>query len=310
MLAAEDYLAGNPAQDPTGPHYLSYYTDALDANGVAYDVYDVDREGHAAPDLLGVLNHYDAVVWYTGDDYLTRQARPAAGHGHRAPGGRGDDRRPRVPQRGRQAALHGQARRASSTPRATSSATSASRSWTAAPTRDESLALNVLDPQFCHKNGEDADETRRVRRLARVQRGRPDAGRRLHHAQRRLPPVLPGGVHLRERRQHGRGDRGRRLPPVRHDGHGRAVRGPHLGLRRDRARATRTTPPRSPSRARCSTRQQYPLYADSRSLASWLRPGAGPFSPFSGQYYMASNAHSTAYKRLGKTVDLTGTDER
>ena len=28
-----------------------------------------------------------------------------------------------------------------------------------APTRDESLALNVLDPQFCHKNGEDADET-------------------------------------------------------------------------------------------------------------------------------------------------------
>ena len=39
-----------------------------------------------------------------------------------------------------------------------------------------------------------------------------------------------------------------------------------------------------------------------------MRPGAGPFSPFSGQYYMASNAHSTAYKRLGKTVDLTGDD--
>ena len=46
ILAAEDYLAGNPAQDPDGPHYLSYYTDALDANGVAYDVYDVDRMGH------------------------------------------------------------------------------------------------------------------------------------------------------------------------------------------------------------------------------------------------------------------------
>ena len=51
---------------------------------------------------------------------------------------------------------------------------------------------------------------------------------------------------------------------------------------------------------------KYPTFADSRSLASWLRPGAGPFSPFSGQYYMASNAHSGAYKRLGKTVDLTG----
>ena len=45
VLAAEDYLAGNPAQDPDGPHYLSYYTDALDANGVGYDVYDVDRDG-------------------------------------------------------------------------------------------------------------------------------------------------------------------------------------------------------------------------------------------------------------------------
>ena len=68
VLAAEDYLAGNPAQDPEGPHYLSYYTDALDANGVGYDVYDVDRMGHQAPDLLGVLSHYDAVIWYTGDD--------------------------------------------------------------------------------------------------------------------------------------------------------------------------------------------------------------------------------------------------
>ena len=45
ILAAEDYLAGNPAQDPDGPHYLSYYTDALEANGVGYDVYDVDRMG-------------------------------------------------------------------------------------------------------------------------------------------------------------------------------------------------------------------------------------------------------------------------
>ena len=52
--------------------------------------------------------------------------------------------------------------------------------------------------------------------------------------------------------------------------------------------------------------QKYPTFADSKSLASWMRPGAGPFSPFSGQYYMASNAHSTAYKRLGKTIDLTG----
>ena len=178
MLAAEDYLAGNPAQDPDGPHYLSYYTDALDANGVAYDIYDVDRMGHAAPDSLGVLSHYDAVIWYTGDDYLTRKPGQPPGHGHRAPRGRGDDRRPRVPQRGRQAALHGQAGRPCSTRRATSSATSASRSRTA-PRRRESGA-NVLDPQYCNKNGTDGPSrhVRRGRSSTRTTRRRPTGASR------------------------------------------------------------------------------------------------------------------------------------
>ncbi len=71
VLAAEDYTGISPAQAP-GPHYLSYYTDALDANGIGYDVYDVDANGRTAPTLLGVLSHYDAVVWYTGDDVITR----------------------------------------------------------------------------------------------------------------------------------------------------------------------------------------------------------------------------------------------
>ena len=57
----------------TAPQYLSYYTDALTANGVAFDVYDVDAHGRTAPDDLGVLSHYDAVVWYTGDDVVTRE---------------------------------------------------------------------------------------------------------------------------------------------------------------------------------------------------------------------------------------------
>ena len=51
---------------------------------------------------------------------------------------------------------------------------------------------------------------------------------------------------------------------------------------------------------------RYPLYADSRSVADWLRPGAAPFSPYSGTQYMSAGADSTSYKRLGKTVDLTG----
>jgi hypothetical protein len=74
ILAAEDYTGASPAKPGvTAPQYLSFYRNALDANGVAYDVYDVDARGRTAPDNLGVLSHYDAVLWYTGDDTVTRE---------------------------------------------------------------------------------------------------------------------------------------------------------------------------------------------------------------------------------------------
>ena len=79
-MSAEDYtgdVAVWHAAATEPPDYLSYYADALDANGVAFDVYDVDAHGRTAPDSLGVLGHYDAVVWYTGDDLVTRE--PVAG---------------------------------------------------------------------------------------------------------------------------------------------------------------------------------------------------------------------------------------
>jgi zinc carboxypeptidase/immune inhibitor InhA-like protein len=75
ILAAEDYTGASQLRAPgrNPPNYLSYYTSALTANGVAFDVYDVDAQGRVAPDNLGVLSHYDAVVWYTGDDNVTRE---------------------------------------------------------------------------------------------------------------------------------------------------------------------------------------------------------------------------------------------
>ncbi len=73
VLSAEDYTGASPDQPAGGPFYLSYYADALAANGVDFDVYDVDANGRTAPDNLGVLSHYDAVVWYTGDDAVTRE---------------------------------------------------------------------------------------------------------------------------------------------------------------------------------------------------------------------------------------------
>jgi hypothetical protein len=82
VVAAEDYSGASPPQTP-GPHYLDYYLDALAANGVAADVYDVDARNRTAPDHLGVLSHYDAVVWYTGDDIVTRPATQGAGNADR-----------------------------------------------------------------------------------------------------------------------------------------------------------------------------------------------------------------------------------
>jgi murein tripeptide amidase MpaA len=83
VLSAEDYTGASPAIGGTSPAYLSYYADALAANGVPFDVYDVDAQGRTAPDALGVLSHYDAVVWYTGDDIVTREPGWGAGNASR-----------------------------------------------------------------------------------------------------------------------------------------------------------------------------------------------------------------------------------
>ncbi len=74
IVAAEDYTGASPVYaDQSGPNHLSFYTRALTANGVAFDVYDVDAHGRTAPDAIGVLSHYDAVIWYTGNDLVTRE---------------------------------------------------------------------------------------------------------------------------------------------------------------------------------------------------------------------------------------------
>jgi len=72
VLAAEDYTGLSPNASPFGgPQHLSYYLDALADAGIPVDVYDVDANGRNHADLLGVLKHYKAVIWYTSlDDYV------------------------------------------------------------------------------------------------------------------------------------------------------------------------------------------------------------------------------------------------
>ena len=43
----------------------------------------MDARGRKAPTYLGVLSHYNAVVWYTGDDAVTREPGWSAGNASR-----------------------------------------------------------------------------------------------------------------------------------------------------------------------------------------------------------------------------------
>ncbi len=56
----------------TLPDYLSYYTGALTALGVSFDVFD-DADWLAAPGQViphpSVLSSYEAVIWFTGDNF-------------------------------------------------------------------------------------------------------------------------------------------------------------------------------------------------------------------------------------------------
>jgi len=82
VVAAEDYSGASPVQAP-GLHHVQPVLDALAANGVTPDVYDVDASTRTAPDALGVLSHYKAVYWYTGDDIVTRKAGWPGGNADR-----------------------------------------------------------------------------------------------------------------------------------------------------------------------------------------------------------------------------------
>ncbi|MGH2970268.1 MAG: M14 family zinc carboxypeptidase [Solirubrobacteraceae bacterium] len=72
VLANEDYTGVNPTY-PAGtdaPKYARAHVAAIEAAGYDADVWDVDAQG--VPHDLGVLAHYDAVVWYLGDNRLTQ----------------------------------------------------------------------------------------------------------------------------------------------------------------------------------------------------------------------------------------------
>ncbi|HEX6336095.1 MAG TPA: M14 family zinc carboxypeptidase [Jiangellaceae bacterium] len=73
-------LPGYASTSPDTPNYLESFEKAVADSGRTSDVWDVDAEGRQAPDHLGVMSHYDAVVWYMGNNFVTRTAGRGPGN--------------------------------------------------------------------------------------------------------------------------------------------------------------------------------------------------------------------------------------
>jgi murein tripeptide amidase MpaA len=295
ILSAENYTGGVPAQDPSGPHYLTYYTDALDELGVDYEIYDVDRRGNVAPDALGVLSHFDTVIWYTGDDYLTRRPNQMPGTGTARlaveemiavrdflnEGGK-------LFYTGKSAGqqyAEGNEFRNFGFPEPTG-------------TPGDAAGLNVYEPQYCNKNGTQLDPP-----APEFDQDDPTVSDGcIAHNDDFLQYYLGAYIYAAPGNTFDDAE-GHPYPLMGTDG------GPFEGLSWSFDETGANNQDHSATFVVTSSvldPQRYPLYADSRGVADWLRPGAAPFSPFSGTQYMSAGASSTSYKRFGKTVDLTG----
>jgi hypothetical protein len=269
VLADENYTAGAPAQDPGGPHYAPYYTAALTDLGVAHEVYDVDAHNTTSPHPLGVLSHFDAVVWETGDDYLTRRPEQGAGTG---------------------------------VARASLETMLAVRDFL---NEGGKLFFSGKNAGLQHTEGWE------YRNVGFPEPDEAPDGRWCWFED--FEPVDGCVTHTNDFLQYYLGayiyvsggnstdENGDPYPVV---GVGEPFGptsftfGPDGAGNQDHTATFAVT-------SSVLDPQRFPTFASSRKLATWDRPGAGPFTPYSGQHYMSAGADSAAFKRLHRTVDLT-----
>jgi hypothetical protein len=84
LMVAEDYSGNSDDLEGTpyaGPLYQDDYAQALTTAGIGHDVYDVDANGRTAASALGVLSHYKAMIWETGEDLYVREPGQPGGTG-------------------------------------------------------------------------------------------------------------------------------------------------------------------------------------------------------------------------------------
>ena len=252
------------------PQYLSFYTDALTANGVAFDVYDVDAHGRTAPDNLGVLSHYDAVVWYTGNDVVTRE--PGWG--------------PATP-RGWRCRSCSRCATSSTTAGACSTRASAPGSSTR---RRSARSCTTRSRTAVPRRPGVAGALPRAVGLGQLA-GRPDR------------------VHVRRGDHHGRAAGSIRTPAIRSTSTASTTRSPGLSWGFNGADSAQNQTTNSSFIATGDFLKVTDPAASFPQFESWpaaeYRSGlAGPFDPHTGQSFMWSQRADEAYKRLSRTITV------
>jgi hypothetical protein len=268
VLAVEDYTGflnfpAYPSED--GPFYLSYYADALAANGIGFDVWDYDAEGRKAPDPIGVLSHYDAVIWYTGNDLTTR--RPNRGgvadlEAHRTITAVRD-----FVNEGGRVAITGH---------------SAGRQWDGVEYPQEGFPLTQCDGNLL--TTDDGKCQPLSNDFAQYYMGsyvRSDGGGLREDAS--VLPVSGLTAPLDNWTatldgEDSAGNQGNRVPGI-------ATTGTHLVT------------------SSILDAETYPQFA-SEQAADWQSTGDKPFDPRTGEWYMTSQNINEGYKRLTRTIDL------
>jgi hypothetical protein len=260
VLAAEDVTGASPAEGLTSAKYAAGYVQAIEAAGHTADVYDVDVNDRTAPHHLGVLSHYDAVVWETGDDIITREVGQPGGtaaelaldleltvRDYLNEGGK-------LLYTGKYAAFGSAADGVYFyNPFEEEQGECTVRAYPCLPLLNDFSQYWLGAYEYVSDGGTDPDS------------GDP------------YPVTGTQGAF---------------------DGFDGTLNGGTSANNQDHTASFLTASSFLPP-------EEFPQFASSAPI-DWQRPGAAPFDPFTGEWYMFSDRDDISYKRLSRTVDLTG----
>ena len=257
VLAVEDYTGTSPVQRGKGPRYADEHVAAIEAAGYDADVYDVDANDRTEPHHLGVLGHYDAVVWESGDDIIPR----AGGQ----PGGTTDD---------------------------------------------YSLAVELSVRDYLNEGGK-VLVSGKYNRYAEAADGvyyyNPFDGECTTYGSYPCLPLFNDFMQywlgaFSYVSDGGTDPAGNPYPVLgtagTFDGFEGLLNVKGSAQNQDHTASFLTTSSFLPP-------QEFPQFTSS-AAADWVRPGGAPYDPRTGDWYVYSQQDDVSWKRLGRTVDLTG----